>query len=166
MKKLFTAAFVAVVGVLGAQQSFTGKGDVRGNIGANIQSNGTGIVAIMDYGIGESVSVGVQAGYLLGTKNILDTKAKFGDKIDVKARLNANLGRVISLPEQLDVYPGLNLSLKNFGGHAGARYFFNKGFGVFTEINFPIARYKKSADYYELLNNQFTFNIGASFDLN
>jgi len=93
-------------------------------------------------------------------------KAPVGDRFDLRGRFNANLGGVMNLPEQLDVYPGLSLSLKNFGGHIGARYFFNKGFGVFSEITFPIARYKTSAAGYERLNNQFTFQIGAAFDLN
>lgn len=157
---------IAMASILGAQQSFTGKGDIRATIGANLQSKGTGIVVVTDYGVGESISIGVQAGYLLSTSTIGESKAKFGDKIDLKARLNANLGRVIGLPEQLDVYPGLNLSLKNFGAHAGAKYFFNKGFGIYSEINFPIARYNTNATDYQLLNNRFAFHFGVAFDLN
>ena len=121
-----------------------------------------------DYGLGRSFSVGLQMSYLLGTTHNVNgvEKAPVGDRFDFRGRFNANLGGVMNLPEQLDVYPGLSLSLKNFGGHIGARYFFNKGFGVFSEITFPIARYKTSAAGYERLNNQFTFQIGAAFDLN
>lgn len=166
MKKLLIAMSIAFAGVLGAQQSFTGKGDIRANIGANLQSKAAGITTVVDYGVGESISIGVQAGYLLSTSSIGDHKAKFGDKIDLKARLNANLGRVIGFPEQLDVYPGLNLGLKNFGGHIGARYFFDKGFGIYSEISFPIARYNTNATDYQLLNNRFAFHFGVAFDLN
>jgi hypothetical protein len=61
------------------------------------------------------------------------------------------------------LYPGLNLSLKNFGGHVGARYFFTEGFGVFTEANFPLAKYDN--DDLVDIHNQFVFNIGAVFNL-
>ena len=67
--------------------------------------------------------------------------ADFGDRFDLKARFNANLGNVLNVDENFDVYPGLSLSLKNFGGHLGARYFFSNGFGVFTEATFPLAKY-------------------------
>jgi len=62
----------------------------------------------------------------------------------------------------MDVYPGLDLGLKNFGAHLGFRYFFTQGFGVYTEAGLPIAKYDTNAIDY---NNQFTFNIGASFNL-
>jgi hypothetical protein len=65
----------------------------------------------------------------------------------------------------MDIYPGLNLGLRNFGAHLGLRYFFTEGFGIFTEAGIPIASYKTDAIGFDKLNNQFTFNIGASFNL-
>jgi hypothetical protein len=62
----------------------------------------------------------------------------------------------------MDLYPGLDLSLKNFGGHVGIRYFFSEGIGVFSEAIFPIAKYDTEAMGY---NNQFTLNLGVSFNL-
>ena len=91
--------------------------------------------------------------------------SKFEDEFDLKARFNANIGNVIGLPENIDVYPGLNLGLRNFGAHLGGRYFFTNGFGVFTEIAAPIAKYDSDVFGYERLNNQFTFSLGASFNL-
>ncbi|MDP5139169.1 MAG: hypothetical protein NWP83_01715, partial [Spirosomaceae bacterium] len=83
-----------------------------------------------------------------------------------KGRFNAHLGSVIGIDDNFDLYPGLSLSLKNFGGHVGARYFFSEGFGVFTEAVFPIAKYDtndlKPADY---IHNQFVVNVGAVFSL-
>ena len=168
MKKIFAGLLLAISSVAYSQEAFTGANDIRAYVGANIQSKGTGVTAGADYGLGRSFSVGLQMSYLLGTKHNVNgvEKAPVGDRFDFRGRFNANLGGVMNLPEQLDVYPGLSLSLKNFGGHIGARYFFNKGFGVFSEITFPIARYKTSATGYEKLNNQFTFQIGAAFDLN
>ena len=44
----------------------------------------------------------------------------------------------------------------------GARYFFTNGFGVFTEVGFPIARYNNEVSGYKLYNNQFVLSAGAS----
>ena len=166
MKKIIVGLFFTIASMGYSQEAFTGANDARAYVGANIQSRGSGITVGVDYGLGASFSMGVQSSYLLGTKSVEGIgKAAFGDRFDLKARFNANLGGVLKLPEQVDVYPGLSLSLKNFGGHIGGRYFFNKGFGVFTEISFPIARYNTKATGFKYLNNQFTFQIGAAFDL-
>ncbi|MCX2575214.1 DUF6646 family protein [Pedobacter sandarakinus] len=146
--------------------AFKGKDDLKYQIGASFQNRATGIVTSLDYGLGQSFSIGGQAGYALGVK-FFDGIAKpgFGDRFDLKARFNANVGSVIGLPENVDVYPGLNLGLKNFGGHIGAKAFFAKGFGLFAEAQFPLAKYNPDAIGYEKLNNQFTVNAGFSFDL-
>ncbi|MDR1742349.1 MAG: hypothetical protein LBR48_00825 [Dysgonamonadaceae bacterium] len=170
MKRFFISiAFIfAGLAMMNAQSfAFEGKEDLKLNIGANFQSKGGGIISSLDYGLGESFSVGVQAGYLLSVSEIAGiTGAGFTDKLDMKVRASAHLGQVLNLLDNLDIYPGLNLGLRNFGLHLGARYFFDGGFGVFSEIQFPIARYKTDAVNYDKLNNQFSFSIGASFDLN
>ena len=166
MKKIFAALFLTITTAVFAQQSFTGVGDQRAYVGANFQDKGTGISAGYDYGVGESISIGGQVGLILSASKIDGSKAQFKDRIDLKVRFNANLGRVFNFPEQIDFYPGLNLSLKHLGMHAGVRYFFQKGFGLYSEINFTIARYKSSPKNFDYLNNQFAFQIGAAFDLN
>lgn len=171
MKKIITTVALSF-GLMAHAQStndaFRGKNDLRLNIGANIQHTATGISASFDKGLGESFSLGIQAGYLLGIhqiEHIEHTQGKFEHRFDAKVRANANLGGVIGLPSQLDIYPGLNLGLKNFGAHIGARYFFGKGFGVFTEAQFPLARFNKNAESYRLWNNQFAMHLGVSFDI-
>jgi hypothetical protein len=57
------------------------------------------------------------------------------------------------------------LVLHNFGAHLGFRYFFTEGFGLFGEAVVPIAKYDKNITGFDHLNNQFVFNIGASFNL-
>lgn len=158
---------IAVFGIANAQSdAFKGAGDTRFQIGANIQDGGTGIMTSADFGLGESFSIGAQAGYLLGAKEIEGfDKPSFGDRFDIKARFNANLGSVLGLPQNIDVYPGLNLGLKNFGGHLGARVFFDKGFGLFAEAQVPFAKYNDNDKVYKNLNNQFQMNVGVSFDL-
>jgi hypothetical protein len=174
MKKIITLLFLASFGLTNAQQAFKGKGDAKINLGANFQDGGTGIQGSADFGLGENFSFGFVASYLLGVDEYtgfygehayLSLKPKFEDRIDAKVRVNANLSSVIGV-DQLDIYPGLSLGLRNFGGHVGGRYFFTEGFGVFTEVGFPIAKYSENKDVFDHLNNQVTFSLGASFNLN
>lgn len=161
MKKIITLLFLCLVSFANAQ-AYKGKGDIKGQVGANFQNDGTGIQFTSDFGVGENISYGFATSFILGTNNVDISEVKFMDRFDVKARFNANIGNVLKLNEKMDLYPGLDLSLKNFGAHLGFRYFFTSGFGVYTEAGIPIARYDKSdVDY----NNQFVLNIGASFNL-
>jgi hypothetical protein len=165
MKKIITLALLLSFGLINAQ-AFKGKGDAKFNVGANIQDGGTGIQVSTDFGLGENLSYGFVGSYLLGVSEILGETPEFKDRIDAKFRINANLGSVLKIDEKLDVYPGLNLGLKNFGGHVGVRYFFTEGFGVYSEAGFPIAKYdSNSTNVFNHLNNQFTFNIGVSFNM-
>ena len=145
-------------------QAYKGKGDVKFQVGANLQKWGSGISASTDFGIGENMSFGFLASYLLNTTDI-NGIPKFDDRVDVKARFNANLGNVFKISDKADIYPGLDLGLRNFGAHLGARNFFTNGFGIYSEAGFPIAKYKTNPSGYDYLNNQFVFTIGASFNL-
>lgn len=165
MKKIFTLVLLALTGIVNAQ-AFSGKGDTKFDVAANIQEGGSGIRLSTDFGLGDNMSVGLLTSYLLSVnRDGLGNKPDFGDRIDLKARFNANLGNVFNIDEKVDIYPGLDLGLRNFGAHVGIRYFFTDGFGVVSEIGFPIAKYKPDATGFDRLNNQFTFNIGASFNL-
>lgn len=170
MKKLLATVAIAVFSFASAQiqgeDAFSGQGDTKAQIGANFQRWGTGIQASIDYGLGESFSVGLQGGYVLGFKEIYPTAKPSADqRFDLRARANAHLGDVIGFPQNVDLYPGLDLGLKNFGAHAGIRYFFGNGFGVFAETQFPIARFNKTPKDYQYLNNQFNIATGVSFNL-
>ncbi|MBO3118005.1 hypothetical protein J4050_14705 [Winogradskyella sp. DF17] len=148
----------------GNSQAFKGKDDSKFQVGANFQSGGTGLNASYDYGIGENISLGVSSTYILGVDSNID--ADFKDRFDVRARFNANIGNVLAIDENFDLYPGLSFGLKNFGAHVGARYFFSDGFGLYTELNTPLAKYNTDdLTPAEELNNQFTISIGASFNL-
>lgn len=167
MKKIITLLFLVLFSFTQAQQAFKGKGDVKVNVGANLQNGGSGIQGSVDFGLGENFSFGFVSSYLLGVddNNLNGVRTPdFSERFDAKARINANLSSVIGV-DQLDIYPGLSLGLRNFGGHVGGRYFFTDGFGVFTEIGFPIAKYSNKHELYDNLNNQTTFSLGASFSL-
>jgi hypothetical protein len=62
------------------------------------------------------MSLGLTANYLLSVnEDALGNIPDFGQRVDLKARFNANLGNVLKLEPNMDVYPGLNLGLHNFG---------------------------------------------------
>ncbi|NGY36555.1 hypothetical protein FQU23_003405 [Flavobacterium sp. XN-5] len=165
MKKVITLLLLTSVWLTNAQ-AFKGNGDVKGQVGLNLQNGGTGLYLSSDFGIGENMSLGLTANYLLSVaSDDLGNEPDFGDRIDFKARFNANLGNVFQLDPKMDVYPGLDVGLRNFGGHLGFRYFFTEGFGLFSEAGFPIAKYDKNTTGFEHLNNQFVVNIGMSFNL-
>jgi hypothetical protein len=162
MKKLLVVTIICSVSFVNAQV-FTGKGDQKVQVGANFQEYARGVNASFDYGIGENMSVGLSSTYILGLKD--GVKADFEYKFDLKARFNANLGNVLNISDKLDVYPGLHIGLKNLGGHLGGRYFFTDGFGVYSELNMPLAKYGSKIEGFEKIHNQFSVNIGAVFNI-
>ena len=164
MKKIFTIVAIAIVSLVNAQ-AYQGKGDTKAQVGLNAQNHGTGINVSADFGIGENMTYGFVASYLLSVDDIDGEKPRFEDRADVKVRFNANLGNVFRLDKKMDIYPGLSLGTRNFGGHVGFRYFFTEGFGLYTEAGVPLASYDSDIKKSEVLNNQFVFQIGACFNL-
>lgn len=163
MRKLIILISILSVSFANAQ-AFKGNTDNKLQIGANLQDAATGINVSFDYGLGENISVGVVGAYSLDVLEALD--ASFGDRFDLKGRFNAHLGSILALDDNFDLYPGLNISMKNFGGHVGARYFFSEGFGVFAETVFPLAKYDSNiTNPAHLIHNQFVVNLGATFSL-
>ncbi|MCW2118273.1 DUF6646 family protein [Flavobacterium sp. 7A] len=165
MKKIFILLLMFSAVFVNAQ-AFKGKGDTKFDVGANFQDGGSGVRVAADFGVAENISFGFVSSYLLGVSKIEGEKPNFGDRFDLKGRFDAHLGPILTLGQNVDIYPGLDLSLKNFGAHLGARYFFSEGIGVFSEIGFPIAKYDPTTtDRFQNLNNQFVVNIGFSFNL-
>ncbi|WP_034060634.1 DUF6646 family protein [Lacinutrix jangbogonensis] len=164
MKKLLRITLLLSTFLIQAQ-TFSGKGDQKFYIGGSLQDNANSITLGLDYGLGENISVGFSSSYALNVANGIN--ADFKDRFDLKGRFNANLGNVLNISDNFDVYPGLSLSLKNFGGHLGARYFFTPGFGVYGEVGVPFAKYStKNLNAAERIHNQFTASAGAVFNLN
>ncbi|PQJ33077.1 hypothetical protein BST92_14620 [Nonlabens arenilitoris] len=162
MKKiLLILALIATTAA--TAQVYTGKGDQKFQVGADFQSGSTGVQATYDYGVGENISFGITAAYALGIDD--DVSVDFDERAMLRLRFNANIGNVINVDPNLDIYPGLGFSTKNFGGHLGARYFFTDGFGLYTEAAVPFASYKtEDLTPAEDLYNQFTISFGMSFN--
>ena len=164
MKKLLVVVVLMSVSFVNAQV-FTGKGDKKVQVGVTFQEDARGVNVSFDYGLGDNISVGLLGSYVLGVSNARDYKPDFDEAVDLQVRFNANIGNVINVSDRLDVYPGLHLGLKNFGTHLGGRYFFTDGFGVFTELSVPIAKYKNKIEGFDRIHNQLSVNIGAVFNL-
>jgi len=163
MKYIFSLLCLLTVWSINAQ-SYNGKGDKKFQVGINLQDHANSINATFDYGIGQNISIGLSSSYALGLANDID--AEFDDRFDLKGRFNAHLGDIINISSKFDVYPGLHLGFKNFGGHLGARYFFSEGLGVFSEFTVPFAKYNTDdLTAAEELHNQFTMSLGISFNL-
>lgn len=163
MKKIVFLSTLLVTFFVNAQ-TFSGKGDNKLYMAASFQEFATGVNVGYDVGLGENISVGINSTYALDIPSGLN--ADFIDRFDIKARFNANLGSVFNVSDKLDIYPGLSLSLKNFGGHLGFRYFFSDGFGVYSEFGVALAQYSsKRLTFAEEIHNQFVTNIGMIFNL-
>lgn len=165
MKKLVLALILLTTIQISNAQAYEGKGDTKFQVGLNLQDGGTGITSTLDFGLGENMSFGFMATYLLEATEINGVKGSFEDRADAKVRFNANIGNVIGLNPKMDVYPGLTLGTRNFGAQLGFRYFFTSGFGVYTEASAPLARYDSDVRGFEHYNNQFMIHFGASFNL-
>ncbi|CAM4022769.1 DUF6646 domain-containing protein [Flavobacterium antarcticum] len=165
MKKILLLLAVFATVQISNAQAFQGKGDTKFQVGLNLQNGGTGITSTVDFGLGENMSFGFVATYLLDAKDIDTRSASFEDRADAKVRFNANIGNVLGLSPKMDLYPGLNLGTRNFGAHLGFRYFFTDGFGLYAETFAPLARYDSQVRGFEHYNNQFVVHFGASFNL-
>ena len=121
-------------GIATNAQAYTGKGDQKVNAGLNAWGYGTGIAATYDYGLNKLISVG--AGGNIYFDNYRDNNKD--NRVFVFGRVNFHLRETLDLPQQLDIYPGVDLGVlgRDFGigAHVGARYFFTDSIGVFAEV--------------------------------
>lgn len=133
MKKL-VLMLMLFMGAAVSAQAYTGKGDQKVNLGLNAWGYGTGITATYDYGLNQLISIG--AGGNAYFDNYRDNNKD--NRVFIFGRVNFHLKEALELPEQLDIYPGVDLGVlgRDFGigAHIGARYFFTEKFGVFAEV--------------------------------
>ena len=131
MKKII---FILLVSLLSSginAQNFTGKGDQKLQAGFTFYGYGTGIKASYDYGLSDEFSIGAGANFF--------NSGTYSSSFFIFGRGDYHFGNIIDLPDELDVYAGLELGLignTNFGigGHAGARYEISNNWGAFLEI--------------------------------
>ena len=130
MKFLKILPIILVLSLTSFAQSFDGKGDTKINLGYDVYGHGNGIKGTFDMGLCELFSVGAGAAYYFNN-----------DENDyyLFARTAIHFGLLFDFPEQLDLYPGINLGYLSgndigFSGYLGIRYFFTKNIGVYAEI--------------------------------
>ena len=133
MKKLIVAVTIMLAGSMVTAQAWTGKADQKLQVGLSAWGNGTGITGTYDYGLSDIFSLGGGVNFYFSNFE----KDKKENKTFVFGRVNGHLQDVLNLPEQWDIYPGLDIGLLgntfDLGVHLGARYFFNEKFGAFIE---------------------------------
>ncbi|MBP7174178.1 MAG: hypothetical protein KBA33_08960 [Cloacibacterium sp.] len=132
MKKLILVLSVFFLGQTSfAQTAWSGQGDNKLQVGFNAYGSGTGLKATYDFGVHEMISVGVGGDFYF--KDNKDSSNFF-----LYGRGNVHLNKILDLPAELDLYPGLSLGILGntfgWGIHAGARYFFTPKFGAFLEL--------------------------------
>jgi hypothetical protein len=140
-------------------QAFKGDGDVRTSC-LNLQDGGTGILYLQILELDKTCHWDLPLITYYRCANPLNDENCFGDRVDLKVRFNANLGSVMQLEPNMDIYPGL-FRLKNFGAHLGFRYFFTEGLDCLRGWSSISRNMTNSTDFGHSLNNQFTLNIGA-----
>lgn len=130
MKFLKVLPVILLFSMTSFAQSYDGNGDTKINLGYDIYGRGNGVKATFDLGLGELFSIGAGATYYIDD----DVNDYY-----LFARTAIHFGLILDFPEQLDIYPGVNLgylSSNDIGltGYLGIRYFFSDKIGIFAEI--------------------------------
>lgn len=165
MKTIFLAfCTLFIFSTVNAQEAYTGAGDNKLSVLANLQKNATGVCFAFDFGATQNISLGVTTSY--ASRIAKGVKTTFTDRFDIRARFNANLCNVFNV-DNFDAYPGFSAGMKNIGAHVGFRYFLSDGFGLSMEFLSVLGSYKvgKKLTPAEKLHNQFVFNFGGVFNL-
>ena len=130
MKKLlFTALFCIISMSFANAQLYGGQGDQKVSVGLVPWGYGTGITAMYDHGITDLISVGGGGEFYFGGKENHDDFYIFG-------RANFHLGEMLSLPSNMDLYPGVDIGFNSgigLGAHLGFRYLFSDNIGAYIE---------------------------------
>lgn len=134
MKNRILISVLIIFGTTFNAQAWSGSGDQKIQAGVSTWGYGNGITGTYDYGITNLLSVGGGLNvYFDGYKDHNDD-----NKFFIFGRLNAHLQEPLNLPEQWDIYPGLDVGIisKTFGlgAHIGVRYFFTEKIGAFLEV--------------------------------
>lgn len=139
MEKIRELLIVLIV-VLGASQvkaqAYDGLGDQKVQGGLSIFGNGLGLQSTYDYGIFDIFSLGGGLElYFRGTNGNKQNKAA---DFYLFGRASVHLGRLINMPSEMDLYPGIDLGFlggnAGLGGHLGYRYFFTPKYGAYVEL--------------------------------
>lgn len=152
MKRLFLAGVLALFGTVAVNAQRVQKGETQLNAGVGFNSGyyGTPIYAGVDYGVHPDITVGASASYVSFKPYANDKASWFG----VGVNGNYHFNRLLSIPNNWDLYAGLTLAYNSFSydnkdvqgvysvntsgiglvGQVGARYYFTEKFGLNVEF--------------------------------
>lgn len=130
MRKSILILVMSMLTSLGFAQAWNGQGDQKVQVGMSAWGYGTGLSGTYEYGISDAISLGAGANFYF-SKNQSEGFFLFG-------KGSYHLQDVLNLPDEWDIYPGLNIGLLGntfgLGAHVGARYFFSPKLGAFVEL--------------------------------
>lgn len=129
MKKIIVLFYILGFISFTNAQSFKGMGDQKVQLGINAFGYGTGITASYDYGVMDWLSIGAGTDFYWSDDD---------DNFFIFGRANFHLNDILGLPQNTDLYPGINIGGRNeglgLGVHMGYRYYFDDKFGAFVEL--------------------------------
>jgi len=130
MKKILFTAILTLftMGVMQAQ-AYSGASDQKISLGFVPWGYGSGLSVIYDHGISDIVSLGAGGEIYFGDEHNDGNFYIFG-------RANFHLGKVLDMPSNMDLYPGVDVGFNDglgLGAHLGFRYLFNDKIGAYIE---------------------------------
>lgn len=132
MKKLlFTLTGIIMLNFANAQ-AFTHQGDQKLQVGLSAYGYGSGLKGSYDYGINHLFSAG--AGAEVYFDNDDDKEGGFHAFV----RGSIHTGELLGMPDNMDLYPGIDMGINEnglgLGAYVGFRYFINNQLGFYAEL--------------------------------
>jgi hypothetical protein len=149
--KVSLIAILLTLGILTVNaQAPIGIGEAQINAGLGFSSSGVPLYVGVDVGVHEDITVGGEISFRAYNDSWNGTTYDHS-MIGISGNANYHLNTVLDIPEEWDVYGGLNLgyyivntSDSGYGGQAdsgfglgaqvGGRYYFNQKFGINLEF--------------------------------
>ena len=138
-KILFSIILLFTVNAIANAQAWDGKGDTKINVGyefynystlSNLGNLQDGLLATIDYGITNNISVGTGVDYNFNTTNFY-----------FNIRTDYHFQHFFELSSNFDVYAGADVGFNTyhekdweFGFHVGSRFMFTDVVGIYLEI--------------------------------
>lgn len=149
MKKLFLTVCLIAITSISFGQNPLDVGQKQLNVGVGLSSWGIPVYGGMDFGVHEDITVGGEVGFRSHTTR------SFGNRynhsiISFSANANYHFNRILEIPEEFNLYAGLNAgfyvwnSPNGYGGsqtsgiglglQLGGRYYFTDRWGINLEF--------------------------------
>lgn len=129
-KALIITIFILLSSQFSFAQVWKGGGDIKVSTGIEFYGYGTSIIANLDVGILDNISLGAGVNYNFDHKNTY-----------LNVRGDFHFQEIFRLPREFDFYTGIDAGYNTnysseigFGAHLGGRYQISKSAGIYLEI--------------------------------